>query len=67
MDPKLQEQIDELSIKVEAIYKSVEKTRRYIQWTVWITIALVVLPAVLLAFAIPAMIDSLSGFSSLTL
>lgn len=67
MDPKQQEQMDELSIKVEAIYKSVEKTRRYIQWTVWITIAMVVLPAVLLAFAIPAMIDSLSGFSSLTL
>lgn len=67
MDSKLQEQIDELLVKVEAIYKSVEKTRKYIQWTVWITIGLVVLPAFLLAFAIPAMIDSLTSVSTLPL
>lgn len=61
MDPKTQEQLDELSVRVEAIYKSVEKTRKYIQWTVWITIALFVLPLVGMMFAIPALLSSYSS------
>lgn len=64
MDPKTQEQLDELSVKVEAIYKSVEKTRKYIQWTVWVTVALFVLPLLGLLFAIPAMLDALTVVSS---
>ena len=39
--------------KIDAVYESVEKTRKYIFWTVVVTIALVVLPAVGLVFAIP--------------
>jgi len=64
MDPKTQEQIDELTVKVEAIYKSVEKTRRYIQWSVGITILLFALPFLGLLFAIPALIDFASVVSN---
>ena len=47
-----------LEQKIEAIYISVEKTRKYFQITLWITLALVVLPAIGLLFAIPAFINS---------
>ena len=48
-----EERIVAMEKKIDAIYESVEKTRTYIFWTVVVTIALVVLPAVGLVFAIP--------------
>ena len=58
---KLQEQ----EIKIEAIYKSVEKTRKYFLVIIWITVIAVALPVLGLAFAIPAFlnnyVDSLGG------
>lgn len=47
-----------LEQKIDAIYVSVEKTRKYFQWTMIITIVLFVLPLVGLVFAIPAFISS---------
>lgn len=47
-----------LEQKIDAIYKSVEKTRKYFFWTMVITIALVVLPAIGLVFAIPSFINT---------
>lgn len=47
-----------LEEKIDAIYESVEKTRKYFQITLWVTLALVVLPALGLLFAIPAFINS---------
>lgn len=58
MDPKIQEQLDEQEIKINEILASVRKTEKYMRMTFWITIAVVVLPAVLLAFAIPSIISS---------
>ncbi len=67
MDPiliKLAEQNE----KIDKIYKSVEKTRKYFLWTMIITVALFVLPLVGLFFAIPSFmknyvgqIDAISG------
>ncbi len=53
-----EERILALEKKVDAIFESVEKTRRYFQWTLIITIALVVLPALGLVFAIPSFIST---------
>lgn len=47
-----------LEEKIDAIYESVEKTRKYFQITLWVTLALVVLPALGLVFAIPAFVNS---------
>lgn len=44
--------------KIDAIYVSVEKTRKYFQIILWVTIAMVVLPAIGLLFAIPAFLNS---------
>lgn len=58
MDPKIQEQLDEQEIKINQILSSVKKTEKYMRITFWSTIIVVVLPAVLLAFALPAIISS---------
>ena len=39
--------------KLDAIYRSVEKTRKYFLWTLVITIVTIVLPLVALAVLVP--------------
>ena len=46
--------------KLNAIYKSVEKTRKYFMWTLIITIVTVVLPLIGLVFAVPMFLQTLS-------
>lgn len=61
MDEQLSQRISTLEEKVDAIYVSVEKTRKYFQLILWITLAMVVLPAIGLLFAIPAFLNSYMG------
>ncbi|MCA9354240.1 MAG: hypothetical protein KC877_01840 [Candidatus Kaiserbacteria bacterium] len=65
MDPKVQEQLDELEMKVNAVYTSVEKIRKYMLITAWVTIAVIVLPLVGLVFAIPALLSTISEATAL--
>ncbi len=58
MDPKIQQQLDEQEININEILLSVRKTEKYMRWTFWVTIVVVVAPAVLLAVAIPSMIST---------
>lgn len=58
MEPSLQQKLEEQAAKIDAIYVSVEKTRKYFLIILWVTIAMVVLPAIGLVFAIPAFIDT---------
>lgn len=67
MDQDLQKKIDEQSLKIDAIYKSVEKTRKYFLIIIWVTIIAVVIPIIGLLFAIPKFINLYSGFSDLGL
>ena len=53
-----EQKILSLEQKIDAIYISVEKTRKYFFWTMVITVALVVLPAIGLVFAIPNFINT---------
>jgi hypothetical protein len=55
MNPEeLQKKIEEQGVKIDAIYKSVEKTRKYFLVIIWVTVIAVVLPIIGLLFAIPA-------------
>jgi type IV secretory pathway component VirB8 len=47
--------------KINAIYVSVEKTRRYFLWTLIITMVLFVLPLLGLAIILPRMLGALTG------
>lgn len=58
MQPDTQKQIEELSRKIDEIYVSVEKTRKYFLWTMIITLAVIILPLIVLAFVIPSFISS---------
>jgi len=48
------EEFDNLmdSLKLREIYKSVEKTRKYIKWTMIISFAVIIIPLLFLPFVI---------------
>ena len=58
MQNKSEDKMMELDKKIDLIYISVEKTRKYFFWTMVITIALFVLPLIGLFFAIPSFLGS---------
>lgn len=61
MDEETREKIQEIDKKLDAIYRSVEKTRKYFKWTMIITIVVVVLPLIGLLFVIPSFMSLYSG------
>ena len=66
MEPTLEKRIETLENKIDAIYVSVEKTRKYMFWTGVVTLVVIVLPLIGLMFVVPSFIDSytsvLTGF-----
>ena len=65
MDEDMKQRMAVLEGKIDAIYATTEKTRKYFQWTLIITVALVVLPAIVLIFAIPSFISTYSQISNI--
>jgi type II secretory pathway component PulF len=63
-EQRIFEKLEEQAKKIDGIYKSVEKTRKYFLWTLIISIVVVVLPLIGLVFVIP---QFLSLYSSLNL
>ncbi|MDO8482339.1 MAG: hypothetical protein Q7S86_00790 [bacterium] len=61
MNEDILKKLDEQGQKIEAIFQSSEKMRKYFMWTLWISVAVIVLPLIGLFFVLP------SFFSSLTL
>jgi hypothetical protein len=51
-------EIEALSKKIDEVYKSVEKTRKYFLIVLWVTIIAVILPLIGLVIAIPSFIAS---------
>ena len=58
MNEEIKQKIDEQAIKIDAIYKSVEKTRKYFQMIFWVTIILFVLPLIALIFIVPSFMNT---------
>lgn len=65
MESEIKQQLNDQAEKIDAIYESVEKTRKYFLIIMWSTVAMIVIPGILLAFAIPAFINSYAGLSGL--
>lgn len=59
MDPILQEKISSVEGKLDVIYASVEKTRKYFFWTLIAQLAFFLVPLILLMIAIPFLLSSL--------
>ncbi len=58
MESEIKQQLDTQAEKIDAIYESVEKTRKYFLIIMWSTIAMILIPAIGLAFVIPAFINT---------
>jgi TRAP-type mannitol/chloroaromatic compound transport system permease small subunit len=52
--------IDESNKKIDAVYESVEKTRKYFLWTAIFNIVIFVLPLVGLIFIIPWFLSTMN-------
>jgi hypothetical protein len=58
MEPSIKDQLEEQGRKIDAIYESVEKTRKYFQIILWSTVIMFVLPMIGLMFIIPSFINT---------
>lgn len=61
MENEIQNKLNEQSEKIDAIYKSVEKTRKYFLVIIWITVIAFVLPLIAMMFVVPSFISSYMG------
>jgi len=61
MEQETTKKLLELEEKIDKVYISVEKTRKYFLWTMIITVAVVVLPLVSLMFILPSFMNSYVG------
>jgi hypothetical protein len=59
-DQELEARFAALSEKIDAVYISVEKTRKYFLATIIVSLVAIVLPLIGLAFALPAFISNLN-------
>ncbi len=64
MENEIKAKITELESKIDAIYVSVEKTRKYLFWTMVVTLVLFVLPLIGLLFIIPSFISSYTSMTA---
>ena len=58
MDIELQKKLEEQGVKIDAIYKSVEKTRKYFLMMIWITVLTVAIPFIGLMFVLPSFLNT---------
>jgi len=65
MDQELEVRLKAQDEKLEQIYVSVEKTRKYFLFTMVSTLVFFLVPVIGLMFAIPALLDSLSTTSQM--
>lgn len=61
MENEIQNKLKEQDEKLDAIYKSVEKTRKYFLIVIWITVIAFVLPLIAMMFVIPSFMSSYMG------
>lgn len=65
MDPQLDERLKALELKIDAVYKSSEKTRKYFLSVLIVSVVAFVLPLIGLVFAIPKFFTLYSSLGSM--
>ena len=66
-EEQIHRKLTELEKKLDSVYKSTERTRKYILWMFIISILVVVLPLIGLVFVIPQFLSLYSDLGSLGL
>lgn len=59
MDEDIREKLATQEKKLDDIYKSVERMRKYFMWTLIATLVTVVLPLIALAFVLPWFVNTI--------
>lgn len=66
MDDELKRRLDAQDEMIGRIGRSVEKTQRYFKWTLIISLVVIVLPLIVIAFVLPSLtsvyLNGLQGF-----
>jgi hypothetical protein len=57
MEQEILQKIEEQGRKIDEIYRSVEKLRKYFLWTLIITVAMIIIPIIGLIIAIPQFLN----------
>jgi hypothetical protein len=65
MDQELSARLDRIEQKVDAAYAASERVRKYLFWTGAVAIALIVLPAIGLVFAVPSFLASYGSIDNI--
>ena len=65
MEQELQARLDAQDKKLDEVYASTEKTRKYILWSFIIMVATIVLPLVALAFVLPWFVRTITSAYSI--
>lgn len=66
MNQEIKSKLDEQTAKIDAVFTSVEKSRKYFLVTMWITVLAIVLPVIGLAFLMPTFLESYSNILNIT-
>ncbi len=61
MEEELLKKIEEQGKKIEEVYRSVEKMRKFFLWMLIITAAVIIIPLIGLLFVIPQFLDLYTG------
>ena len=61
MDQELQRRIEIIEQKIDAVYVSVEKTRKYFLWTLVASVVTFVLPLIGVMLALPFLMSTVMG------
>ncbi|MEZ4195659.1 MAG: hypothetical protein R3B53_04725 [Candidatus Paceibacterota bacterium] len=64
MDEIIKNQFAVQDEKIDAIYTSVEKTRKYLLIIMWSSVIMVALPLLAMLLVVPALIRSFSSYTS---
>ncbi|HEX8993756.1 MAG TPA: hypothetical protein VF803_00705 [Candidatus Paceibacterota bacterium] len=64
IDPELKQELDALNKRIDEVYQSAERTRKYIWWTIMVSAALIVIPLLILPFAAGSLLSSYSSMMS---
>lgn len=61
MDQELYKKIEELEVKINEMYQTMQTTKKIFKWSLIITVLLFVLPLIVLMFVLPSMINSVTS------
>ncbi len=60
MEDQILEKIEVQNEKIDSIFESVEKTRKYLKWTFYATIVFFVLPLIAIVVILPSLMSSMT-------